>query len=91
MLLLLSCQSSKPSSVNLPTINYPKFPIDTNDSSISVSMIDDDNVCIKYLNTNKSVTIPLWFWLDLVTYAVEVDMSISQYEAIQEILLDVQK
>ena len=86
-LLFFSCQSSKNLNVAVPEVSYPDFPVNVNDSAVKIALSDDgQNVVIDYLNEGKQVTMPMWFWVELVEYAVDVNSAIEQYKAIVEVL-----
>lgn len=79
--LLVSCQTTKIDSVSIPEIEYPEFPVDVSDPSVSVSL-SGDMVSIDYTAEDKQVVVPLWFWLSLVEYSIDVDSAVKQYQAV---------
>lgn len=83
--LLFSCWTTKIEPVSIPEIDYPDFPVDVDDPSVSVSL-SDDMVCIDYTADHRQVEIPLWFWLSLVEYSINVDSAVKQYQAVIESL-----
>lgn len=81
--LLFSCQTTKIEPVAIPDIDSPEFPVDVDDPSVVVSL-EKETVCIDYTAEWKQVELPLWFWLKLVEYSIEVDSAINQYQAVIE-------
>lgn len=79
--LLVSCRTTKIESVAVPEIEYPDFPVDITDTAVSVSL-SGDMVSIDYTAEDKQVEIPLWFWLRLVEYSIDVDSAVKQYQAV---------
>ena len=81
MLPLMSCVTSKQNAhLEIPNIDYPQFPVDADDPTVSVTL-SGSNFVIHWATYNKTVTIPAWFWFELIEYSVNVDSAISQYEA----------
>ena len=83
--LLICCASGKQQAIELPEIEFPSFPIDIDDESIKFEAIDSDTLKITWTQEGREVTIPLWFWTDLVEYAVDVGASYKKYKSLQEI------
>ena len=85
--LFFSCQSTKYNAVYVPEISYPEFPVNMNDSSVKVVLSDDrQNVEICWLDDGRQVCLPMWFWIELVEYTVDVDSAIEQYKSVIDIL-----
>lgn len=79
--VLISCQTTRKEPVAIPDIDYPEFPADVDDPAVIVTL-KDESVCIDYTAEWKQTEIPLWFWLKLVKYSIEVDSAINQYQAV---------
>lgn len=79
--VLISCQTTRKEPVVIPNIDYPAFPADVDDPAVMVSL-NDEAVCIDYTAEQRQVELPLWFWLKLVEYSIEVDSAINQYQAV---------
>lgn len=79
--VLISCQTIRKEPVVIPDIDYPAFPVDVDDPAVIVTL-KDESVCIDYTAEWKQTEIPLWFWLKLVEYSIEVDSAINQYQAV---------
>lgn len=81
--VMTSCQTIKTEPAVVPEIDYPEFPVDVDDSSVSISL-SGEMVCIDYTADGRKVEIPLWFWLSLVEYSINVDSAVKQYQAVIE-------
>lgn len=81
MMLLMSCATTEKASVIIPDVPYPEFPIDVTDPAIAVTF-NDGYVSIKSESGGKNADIPLWLWLELTEYSIDVDSAIAQYKAI---------
>lgn len=85
--LFFSCQSTSRNTVDIPEISYPEFPVNVNDSSVKMTLSDDgQNVEICWLDDGRQACLPMWFWIELVEYAADVDSAIEQYKAVLDIL-----
>ena len=84
---LFSCQSARPVAIKIPEISCPDFPVNVNDSSVKITLSDaGQNVEIRWLDDGRKVCIPMWFWIELVEYSVDIDSAIEQYKAVVDIL-----
>lgn len=81
--VLLSCQTTRIEPAVIPDIDYPVFPVDVDDPSVAIEL-NDETVCIDFSAEWKRIELPLWFWLKLVEYSIEVDSAINQYQAVIE-------
>lgn len=79
--VLVSCQTTRIEPVAIPDIDYPAFPVDVDDPAVMVSL-NDETVRIDYTADLRQVELPLWFWLKLVEYSIEVDSAINQYQIV---------
>lgn len=85
--LFFSCQSTELNSVVLPKIQCPDFPVNVSDPTVKITLSpDSQNVMISYPDEDKQLCLPMWFWLELVEYAADVDSAIEQYKAVLDIL-----
>lgn len=82
--LLTSCATTQRQPAAVPDIPYPEFPVNVSDTSVSVTL-DNDVVKIAYAD-GKTAEITLWLWLEFVSYSIDADSAISQYEAVVETL-----
>lgn len=82
--LFISCATTPKQKIEIPEIKYPEFPVDVNDSSVHITLEENNDVKIDYTADNEVVEIPFWFWLRLVSYSIDVDTAIKQYEAVIE-------
>ena len=82
----MSCATSKP-LVSLPKIDFPEFPIDPDKVTVTVEENKErvySNVNITWSdNSMKKVTLPYWFWSDLMNYAIDSDTARQKYEVLR--------
>lgn len=59
----MSCATDPDVEYRIPDVVFPSFP---------------DPGCAKYDETTDEVAVPLWWWMDLAEYKIDVD-AVEQY------------
>lgn len=81
LMLLISCATTKKTHISVPDIPYPEFPIDVTDPAVSITF-SEGTVSIRTEDSGRNADIPLWLWLELTEYTIDVDSAIAQYKAV---------
>lgn len=83
MNLLISCGTSNNVNI-LPKLNFPDFPIDPDciDYTVKVNDVREYSLITFQWKQDKSkiVTLPYWFYEDLISYEIDCDKVFQQYE-----------
>ncbi|MCQ2754276.1 MAG: hypothetical protein MJ231_04415 [bacterium] len=83
-MLWTSCVTSKSIGNELPYIEFPELIIDPYKIDYSVQVNNENQeeslVIIKWLNSDRTVTLPYWFFMKIVNHDIDVDTVRNKYE-----------